>query len=129
VSPRSEGVRGNAPAEFVLVGTLLTALALGVIHVALVIHVRHILHASAWEGARYASYYGTTFAEGRALTVDLISEALSDSYAQAVSVRSSNVGNQPAVTVQVRAPIPTVGLWSLGGEMSVQAAVPLEAPG
>jgi hypothetical protein len=57
------------------------------------------------------------------------SGGLSDSYAEVCHVHSSYVGNQPPVTVQVRTPIPSVGLWSLGGEMSVQAFVPLEEPG
>ena len=121
--------RGNAPAEFVLVSALLAALALAVIHVALVIHVRHILQASAWEGARYASYYGTTHAQGHALTVDLISEGLSEVYAQAVSVTSTTVGGEPGVQVRVSAPIPALGLWSFGGDVSVTATVPYEQPG
>ena len=107
----------------------MVALALGVMHVALVIHIRHILHASAWEGARYASYYGTTLQSGRALTIDLINQALSESYSSDVSVSATNVGGEPGVQIQVRAPIPTFGLWSPGGDMSVQAAVPFESPG
>ena len=126
---RFDADRGNAPAEFVLVGTLLVALALAVIHVALVIHVRHVLHASAWEGARYASYYGTEPGEGRTLTIDLINQALSPSYSTDVTISEASVGGEPGVSVRVRAPIPTLGLWSLGGDMSVEASVPLERPG
>ena len=129
MSRRFDSRRGNAPAEFVLVGALLVALALAVIHAALVIHVRHILHASAWEGARYASYYGTEPGDGRALTIDLINRALSRSYSTDVSISEATVGGEPGVSVRVRAPIPTVGLWSLGGDMSVEASVPLERPG
>jgi len=129
VSRRFDSRRGNAPAEFVLVGALLVALALAVIHAALVIHVRHILHASAWEGARYASYYGTTLGDGQALTIRLINEALSESYSLDVSVTEASVAGAPGVHVHVRAPVPTLGLWALGGDLSVEAALPLEQPG
>jgi Flp pilus assembly protein TadG len=129
VLPRFEGPRGNAPAEFVLVGALLTALALAVVHVSLVIHVRHVLQASAWEGARYASYYSTTVADGQALARQLITEGLSSTYAESVTATAVTVGGLPGVRVVVSAPIPTVGMWSLGGDIRVEAAVPFEQPG
>lgn len=80
--------RGSAPAEFVLVAGLLVALSLGVIQLSLITHVRQVLTASAWEGARHASYSNTTLADGRALTRRLIIEGLGPSYVEQVSVRT-----------------------------------------
>lgn len=121
--------RGNAPAEFVLVSGLLVALAAGLIHTSLVIHVRHVLQASAWEGARLASYYDTEPSEGVALATSLVSEAIGERYSQDIHVRQQPVGGQPGVVVTIVAPVPTVGLWSIGGEMRVDAAAALEIPG
>ena len=55
--PHSEAThRGNAPAEFVLVGALLIALSIATLHISLIVHVHSVPQASAWEGARHASY-------------------------------------------------------------------------
>ena len=129
MSPRFEPQRGNAPAEFVLVSALLVALAVGVIHTTLIIHVRHILQASAWEGARLASYYDTTSADGISLTRGLISDSLNPRYATDVRAQSGVIDGQPAITIIVAAPVPTLGLWSLGGEIRVEARAALEQPG
>ena len=121
--------RGNAPAEFVFVSGLLIALTLGLIHTSLVIHVRHVLQASAWEGARLASYYDTAPIEGVVLATSLVSEALGETYAQDIRIREQLVGGAPGVVVTIVAPVPTVGLWSIGGEMRVEAAAAVELPG
>ena len=112
-----------------MVSGLLVALVLAVIHSTLIVHVRHTLQASAWEGARLASYYDTTTQEGVALTRRLITEGLSASYATNVSAHSRSVEGRPGVVVSVVAPFPTVGLWSLGGEIRVEAIAALEQPG
>ena len=111
-----------------MTSALLVALALGVIHASLVVHVRHVLQASAWEGARVASYWGARPEDGVELTTQLIAAALSANYADDVAWEYVAVAGAPGVQIQVRSPIPTLGLWSLGGEMRVVAAVPLERP-
>ncbi|MEX2441274.1 MAG: TadE family protein [Pontimonas sp.] len=121
-------VRGNAPAEFVLVSGLLVALALATIHITLVVHVRHTLHASAWEGARLASYYNATSDDGAELTRRLITVGLGPGYAEGISAGRKTVEGQPVSVVSVVAPLPTVGLWSVGGEIRVEATAPLERP-
>lgn len=127
MSPRFDS--GSAPAEFVMVGALLVALTLGVIHLSFAIHVRHVLHASAWEGARHASYFGGTVASGVNLTETLIAQALGPRYDVTVRGRPLMVAGQPGVEVRVNAPLPALGLWSIGGEFDVSAAVPREIPG
>ena len=128
VLPRSSCARGNAPAEFVMVSAVLVALVLGIIHVSLVAHTRTILHASAWEGARYASYYGTTDRDGAELTERLIREALGVSHHSSLSVLHVDVAGQPGVSFTVESRVPQVGLWSPGGEIVVEAAIPYEQP-
>lgn len=120
--------RGNAPAEFVLVSGLLVALALATIHITLVVHVRHTLQASAWEGARLASYYNATSEDGAELTRRLIIQGLGPGYAESVDAGQITVAGQPVSLVSVVAPLPTVGLWSVGGEIRVEATAPLERP-
>ncbi|WP_277050321.1 TadE/TadG family type IV pilus assembly protein, partial [Ruania albidiflava] len=51
-SPRAES--GSALVDFLLVAVLVTVLVLGVVQLALVLHVRTVLIDSAAEGARYA---------------------------------------------------------------------------
>ncbi|MGV2903347.1 TadE/TadG family type IV pilus assembly protein, partial [Microbacterium sp. AGC62] len=43
--------RGSSPVEFLLVGTLLTALTLGVLQLALAVYVRNVVHDAAVGGA------------------------------------------------------------------------------
>lgn len=121
--------RGSAPAEFVLVAGLLVAMSLGVLQLALISHVRQVLTSSAWEGARHASYYNTTLAEGRDLTRQLITVGLGSQYAEAVSIRTVEVAGRPGAEVSVETPFPAFGLWSPGGLLRVRAAVPYEIPG
>jgi Flp pilus assembly protein TadG len=121
--------RGNAPAEFVLVGALLVALTIAVLQLSLIVHVRLVLQASAWEGARHASYYNTTLSDGLALTRHLIRQGVGERYSENVTALSTTVAGRPGVELRVEAPFPALGLWSPAGELSVKAAVPYEIPG
>jgi Flp pilus assembly protein TadG len=60
-SPRDEGA---AVVEFVLVGSLLLFVALGVIQVGLLLHARNVLAADAAEGARRAASRGVDVTTG-----------------------------------------------------------------
>jgi hypothetical protein len=118
--------RGSAPAEFVLVGALLVTMVLAVMQVILLTHVRHTLTSAAAEGARQAGLMDVTPQQAIAHTKDLITVALSESYAQNVSLgRSAELGI-PTVLVTITAPFPALGLWSIGGVLSVSAHSPLE---
>lgn len=67
---------GSAIVEFILVGTLLLFVILGVIQVGLVLHVRNTLAADAAEGARHAANLGVPAAEGGIRAQQLIAESL-----------------------------------------------------
>lgn len=107
---------------------LLVATVLALIQLTVFVHVRHTLIASAQEGARWAGYYDTPLSEGVALTRRLISEGLSEQYAQSVSATPTTLDGQPSVRVNVVAPLPTIGLWSGVGQIRVWADAPIERP-
>src|SRR5690625_7393678 len=58
--------RGSAIVDFLLVSLLVTVLMLGVVQLALTLHVRNILIDSAGEGARYAALDGRDITDGEA---------------------------------------------------------------
>jgi len=112
----------------VLVSTVLVVLVLGIIHISLVAHTRTILQASAWEGARYARYYETSDRDGAALTQRLLREALGSEHRASLSVRHVDIAGQEGVSFTLESSVPAVGVWSPGGEIVVEAAVPYEQP-
>lgn len=106
--------RGSAAVDFVLVGSLVTLLFLGVIQVGIGYHVRNVLAASAAEGARYGANADVADpAAGAAKANALIREALGSSYAHAVAPLDQDaVDGAPVVTVTVTARLPLVA-WFL----------------
>lgn len=131
--PRSNGgnagprgsERGSAVVDFVLVGSLLTVIFIAIIQLALVLHVRNTLIDAAASGARYASLADRGAADARSRTESLISVALSDSYAQNVSVDRVTYRGVATIEVNVTAPLPVIGLIGPGGvvEVSGHAAI------
>ncbi len=117
--------RGSAPVEFVLVGTLLTLVALSVLQLALALHVRSTLIDAAAEGARHAALADSSLPAGIERTRELISSAVGERYAADVRAGLGNVGAQPVVVMTVRAPLPLIGLIGLddGVEVSGRAAL------
>lgn len=112
--------RGAAVVEFTLVAVLLTALALGVVQVALALHVRNVLTAAAQEGARYGANAdrGPEAAADRAR--EIIGRAIGAGYADGVSAEEALVDGLPTVEVVVRAPLPVVGFLGLDSGLVVR---------
>lgn len=77
--------RGSNPVEFVLVGTLLTALTLAVLQLALAVYVRNVVHDAAVEGAYYAALADVSLGEGKQRTQDVITRAIGPAYARRTS--------------------------------------------
>lgn len=94
-----------------LVSLVLVPLVLGVIQVALVLHVRNTLAAAASEGARYAATVDASPGAGVARTRAQIDGALADRFASGVTASAENVDGVPTVVVHVHAEIPALGLW------------------
>ena len=118
--------RGNAPAEFVLVSALLVSMVLGLLQVLMMGYVRHALSAAAAEGARQASLLDLTESQALRVTQGLVTQSLSATYATDISLARSSLLGTPTSEVVIVAPIPVLGVWSVGGSFRVVAHAPLE---
>lgn len=115
-----DGERGSAVAEFVLVAALVLALFLGVVQVALALHVRSLVVDAAAEGARIAARADRDLADGAQRTRALLTASLSESYARDVTVRTTTLDGLPVVEVTVRAPLPVVGILGPSGGLTAR---------
>ena len=111
--------RGAAVVDFVLVLVVLVPLVLGILQVALVLHVRNTLASAASEGARYAATLDRGPADGVARTRSQIDGAVSGRFADDVSARPATVDGAPGVEVVVHATVPALGLGGPGIELTV----------
>ncbi len=116
VSPRLRGLgeRGSAVVDFVLVMIVLIPLVLGILQVALVLHVRNTLTSAASEGARYAATFDREPSDGVMRTRREIDAVLAGRFAQDVVAVSEPVNGSPGIRVTVRAEVPPLGLWGPG---------------
>jgi Flp pilus assembly protein TadG len=111
--------RGAAVVDFVLVLVVLIPLFLGILQVALVLHVRNTLTAAASEGARYAGTLDRPVDAGAARTREQITGALAGRFARHVAARSATVAGAPGVEVDVTADVPPLGIWGPGVRLHV----------
>lgn len=116
---RRRDERGSAVVDFVLVLVVLVPLVLGILQVALVLHVRNTLASAAAEGARYAATLDRGPADGVARTRSQIDGAVSGRFAQEVEARPATVDGAPGVEVVVHATVPALGLGGPGIELTV----------
>jgi Flp pilus assembly protein TadG len=107
----SRGQRGSAIVDFVLVLVVLLPLVLGIVHIALVLHVRNTLTSAASEGARYAATVDRHPGAGAVHTREEIAGALASRFADRVSAKTVMIEGAPAVEVRVVADVPPLGLW------------------
>ncbi|MFG6502487.1 TadE/TadG family type IV pilus assembly protein [Microbacterium sp. P05] len=118
---------GSSPVEFVLVGGLLTLLTFAVLQLALAIYVRNVVHDAAVEGAFHAALADTSLEEGVARTREMVGRAVSESYAEDVSIVETTEAGVPSVRVTVRATLPLIGLLGAPRAMEVNAHAPVES--
>jgi Flp pilus assembly protein TadG len=111
--------RGAAVVDFVLVLVVVLPLFLGILQVALVLHVRNTLVSAASEGARYAATADRPLAAGEDRTREQISGALASRFARSVSARAATVQGAPGVEVAVTAQVPPLGIWGPGVRLEV----------
>jgi len=95
----------------VLVVVVVVPLFLGIMQVALVLHVRNTLTSAASEGARYAATADRSFADGAARTRQQIADALAARFADDVTARPATVRGAAGIEVTVTARVPALGLW------------------
>jgi Flp pilus assembly protein TadG len=81
--------RGSAVVDFVLVSVLILGLLLAVLQVAVYVHVRNVVTASAQEGARYAANADVPSDAGAPRTVEIVGRATSERTAQGLSCTSA----------------------------------------
>ena len=120
--------RGAAVVDFVLVLVVLVPLVLGIIQVALVLHVRSVLAAAASEGARYAATADRGPGDGIARTREQIDDALAGSFARDVTARPATVDGQPGVEITVHAEVPALGLGGPAVTLTVSGRAIEEQP-
>ncbi len=101
---------GSAPVEFVLVGTLVVFLFLGVLQLGLLLHMRNVVVASASEAARAAAHADASCRDGVARFEQLVGDSLSPAVLAGVRrpVRCGPDGDAPDVvrlTVDVDLPL------------------------
>lgn len=118
--------RGSAPAEFVMVGALLTVLTLSVLQLGFALHIRNTVIDAAAEGARFGALADTHLADAVVRTQDIISTALSPGYAQNVTAGLGEFGGHPAVIVTVRTTLPLLGLAGIDNALELSGRAALE---
>lgn len=123
---RQQRDAGNATVEFLMVSILVVAVALGVIQLAIVLHVRNILISSAHEGAHYAALADKSLADGEARTQMLVGSALGGIPTE-LSSQQVLLQGAPAVELTVAARVPVIGMWGIG-EQRVTAHALAEVP-
>jgi hypothetical protein len=119
---------GAAVVDFVLVIVLLVPLVLGIMQVALVLHVRTTLAAAASEGARYAATADRGPADGVARTRSQIDAAIGGRFARQVRARPVPVDGAPGVEVVVDATVPALGLGGPAVSFTVRGHAVEEQP-
>lgn len=102
---------GSAVVDFVLVTVVLVPLFLGIVQVALVLHVRNTLTSAASEGARYAATLDRPLEAGVERTRAQIRSALAGRFARDVRAAPVVVDGLRAVRVEVSADVPPLGIW------------------
>jgi len=124
--PRSQ--RGSAVVDIVLVLLVLVPLVLGIVQVALVMHVRNTLAAAASEGARYAATQGGSAGAGESRTRGQIDEGIAGGFARDIAVRRVVLGSVATIEVVVRARVPALGLGGPGVDLVVEGHAVAEQP-
>ena len=97
----SDGERGSAVVDFVLVSVLIVVLLLAVLQVAVYVHVRNVVTASAQEGARYAANADVDSAVGAARAVEVVAGATTEQTAAGLVCTSAEEGDPSGLTLVV----------------------------
>jgi len=96
-----DGERGSAVVDFVMVSMLIVALLLAVLQVAVYVHVRNVVVASAQDGARYAANADVDSAAGAARTVEVVARATSTRTAEGLACASAEEVDASGLTLVV----------------------------
>ena len=120
--------RGSAPVEFVLVGVLLVAVALTVLQIAFVAHVRAVATDSAIAGAAHAALADTADSEGVIRATELVTSGIAASLVRSVFSAAGEVAGEPIASVTIRLAVPAIGPWLPIAETDVTGRAFREGP-
>ena len=112
--------KGSAVVEFTLILMILIPLVLGLMQVALVLHVRNTMTSAVSEGARTAAREGAAPAAGAAAARHMIAQTIAAHYASNVAAYSTVVAGSPGVEVTAQARVPALGLFGPSVEIRVR---------
>jgi Flp pilus assembly protein TadG len=98
---QAEGERGSAVVDFVLVSVLIVTVLLAVLQVAVYVHVRNVVTASAQEGARFAANADVDSGVGAARTVEIVGQATSTRTARGLTCTSTEDVDTTGLTLVV----------------------------
>ena len=120
--------RGSAPVEFVLVGVLLVAVALTVLQIAFIAHIRAVAIDSAIAGAAHAGLADTADSEGVDRAIELVTSGIAASLVRSVSISSGEAAGRAIASVTIRLAVPAIGPWLSIAEIEVTGRSFREAP-
>lgn len=120
--------RGSAAVEFVGVGAVVTACALGVLQVGLVSHVSAVLTDSAIAGAAFGALADSSMAAGIERARELATAGIAARFVDDVSATRTTVSGTPVITITVRFRAPTIGPWFPAIVSSVRGRAFVETP-
>jgi hypothetical protein len=120
--------RGSAPVEFVLVGVLLVAVALTVLQIAFIAHIRALAIDSAIAGAAHAGLADTADSEGVDRAIELVTSGIAASLVRSVSISSGEAAGRAIASVTIRLAVPAIGPWLSIAETEVTGRSFREAP-
>jgi Flp pilus assembly protein TadG len=99
--PSNGSERGSAVVDFVLVSLLIVTLLLAVLQVAVYVHVRNVVVASAQLGARYAANADVPSVDGAARTVQIVAQATTVQTAEGLACTSAEEVDGSGLTLVV----------------------------
>ena len=120
--------RGSSTVEFTGVSALVVIVALAVMQVAVIAHVRAIVIDSAIAGAAFGSLADSTLAAGINRTEQLLNIGIASDLIDSVSGRVGSVGGLPVTVVTVAYRVPAFALWVPAVSDTVSARAFVEQP-
>ncbi|WP_336029184.1 TadE/TadG family type IV pilus assembly protein [Geodermatophilus sp. FMUSA9-8] len=111
MAERDDPERGSAVVDFVLVSVLVVVLLLAVLQVAVYVHVRNVVTASAQDGARYGANADVPATAATGRTLEAVARATSNGTAEGLvctAAEEVDATGLVLVTVRCRGAVPTL---------------------
>lgn len=120
--------RGSSPAEFVLVGGLLTLLTFAVVQLGLAVYLRGLAHDAALEGAYHAALADVSDDAGAEHARAIIERTAGTGIVQSADTRRDGSRGYAAIEVTLRITLPVIGFAGVPGAWEVTAHAPTDDP-